>query len=171
MLTLQGNQQVALLRHNPITKVSSTLCCRILSIKVNYAILRQQISLHDKRSNLPCSHRICNLLCPALLGSLRELKSAISAREVTCPRKASAFFFNTFRRIAVYSLRTMNYYCYLLFQDTNQKIYYIPDASNMPSQLFRKCLAPHLAAPCWNWKNETYIDNMMRTMALFKRNG
>lgn len=42
MLTLQGNQQVALLRHNPITKVSSTLCCRILSIKVNYAILRQQ---------------------------------------------------------------------------------------------------------------------------------
>lgn len=60
---------------------------------------------------------------------------------------------------------------YLLFQDTNQKIYYIPDASNMPSQLFRKCLAPHLAAPCWNWKNEAYIDNMMRTMALFKRNG
>ena len=53
VLTLQGNQQVALLRHNPITKVSSTLCCRILSIKVNYAILRQQISLHDKHSTSP----------------------------------------------------------------------------------------------------------------------
>lgn len=57
---------------------------------------------------------------------------------------------------------------YLLFQDINQRIYYIPDASNMPSQLFRKCLAPYLGAPCWDWKSEAYVDSMVHTMALFK---
>ena len=58
---------------------------------------------------------------------------------------------------------------YLLFQDVNQKIYYISDASNMPSQLFRKCLAPHLGADCWDWRSECYSDNIVQTMKLFER--
>lgn len=57
---------------------------------------------------------------------------------------------------------------YLLFQDIDQRIYYIPDASNMPSQLFRRCLAPYLGATCWDWKKDAYIDNMIRTSTLFK---
>lgn len=57
---------------------------------------------------------------------------------------------------------------YLLFQDVDQKIYYISDASNMPSQMFRKCLAPHLGMDCWDWRRENYSDNMVRTMNLFK---
>lgn len=57
---------------------------------------------------------------------------------------------------------------YLLFQDINQKIYYIPEAANMPSQLFRKCLAPYLGADCWDWRNETYSDNIIKTISLFK---
>lgn len=56
---------------------------------------------------------------------------------------------------------------YLLFQDTDQSIYYLPDASNMPSQLFRKCLAPYLKADQWDWHNETYLDNITQTIELF----
>lgn len=57
---------------------------------------------------------------------------------------------------------------YLLFQDVDQKIYYISDASNMPSQLFRRCLAPHLGMECWDWRSENYSDNIIRTFGLFK---
>lgn len=57
---------------------------------------------------------------------------------------------------------------YLLFQDIDQKIYYIPDASNMPSQLFRKCLAPYLGAGYWDWRDENYSDNILKTLSLFK---
>lgn len=56
---------------------------------------------------------------------------------------------------------------YLLFQDTDQAIYYFPDASNMPSQLFRKCLAPYLKADHWDWHNETYSNNITKTIELF----
>lgn len=57
---------------------------------------------------------------------------------------------------------------YLLFQDLNQRIYYISDASKMPSQLFRKCLAPHFGADCWDWRSESYSKNITRTIELFK---
>jgi len=57
---------------------------------------------------------------------------------------------------------------YLLFQDLDQKIYYISDASNMPSQLFRKCLAPYLGAECWDWRVESYSNNILETISLFK---
>ncbi len=56
---------------------------------------------------------------------------------------------------------------YLLFQDTDGQIYYIRDASAMPSQLFRQALAPHLLADQWNWRKESYAANMAKTMALF----
>lgn len=57
---------------------------------------------------------------------------------------------------------------YLLFQDLDQKIYYFSDASNMPSQLFRKCLAPYLSAECWDWRVESYSNNILKTINLFK---
>lgn len=57
---------------------------------------------------------------------------------------------------------------YLLFQDIDRKIYYISDASNMPSQLFRKCLAPYLGAKCWDWRTENYSSNILDTISLFK---
>lgn len=56
---------------------------------------------------------------------------------------------------------------YLLFQDLDQKIYYSPDASNMPSQLFRKCLAPYLGAEHWDWRSKSYSDNITKTIELF----
>lgn len=58
---------------------------------------------------------------------------------------------------------------YLLFQDLNQRIYYISDASKMPSQLFRKCLAPHLDAAHWDWRSEAYSDNIIQTIELFSQ--
>ena len=58
---------------------------------------------------------------------------------------------------------------YLLFQDLNQRIYYISDASKMPSQLFRKCLAPHLGAAHWDWRSEAYSDNIIQTIELFSQ--
>lgn len=58
---------------------------------------------------------------------------------------------------------------YLLFQDLDQKIYYVSDASNMPSQLFRKCLAPYLGAKNWDWHNESYSDNIIQTIDLFSQ--
>lgn len=58
---------------------------------------------------------------------------------------------------------------YLLFQDFDQKIYYVPDASNMPSQFFRKHLAPYLDADNWDWRSETYSDNIIQTISLFSQ--
>ena len=55
----------------------------------------------------------------------------------------------------------------MLFQDLDKDIYYIPDASEMPSQVFRKCLASYLGAEQWNWRNESYSDNILRTIDLF----
>lgn len=58
---------------------------------------------------------------------------------------------------------------YLLFQDLDQKIYYVSDASNMPSQLFRKCLAPYVGADHWDWRCECYSDNITQTIELFNQ--
>lgn len=57
---------------------------------------------------------------------------------------------------------------YLLFQDVDQKIYYASDAGGMPSQLFRRCLAPYLGVESWDWRSEKHLNNMIRTMKFFK---
>ncbi len=57
---------------------------------------------------------------------------------------------------------------YLLFQDVDQKIYYLPDASKLSSQFFRKCLAPHLNVDCWDWRRENYKDNIVKTIDVFR---
>lgn len=57
---------------------------------------------------------------------------------------------------------------YLLFQDTDERIYYISNAENMPSQLFRRQLAPYLGAECWDWRSEQYLDNIIKTIQLFE---
>lgn len=59
---------------------------------------------------------------------------------------------------------------YLLFQDTDGSLYYIPDAVGLPSQLFRRLLAPLLGAKKWNWREEPYARNMLRTIRLFNQN-
>lgn len=56
---------------------------------------------------------------------------------------------------------------YLTFQDIDQKIYYIPNAIGLPSQLFRKLLSPLLGAEEWDWRKESYEGNMIRTINLF----
>lgn len=56
---------------------------------------------------------------------------------------------------------------YLIFQDLDQTIHYKPDAGGMPSQFFRKCLAPYFKADEWNWKEELYPENLMKTIQLF----
>lgn len=57
---------------------------------------------------------------------------------------------------------------YLLFQDINKAIYYKQDADGVPSQFFRKCLSPYLNASQWDWKQEYYLSNFIKTMELFK---
>lgn len=57
---------------------------------------------------------------------------------------------------------------YLLFQDLNKVIYYKPDAHEFPSQFFRKCLAPYFKAEKWDWRQEYYQENFIKTMDLFR---
>ena len=57
---------------------------------------------------------------------------------------------------------------YLLFQDLDKVIYYKPEAEGYPSQFFRKILAPYFSADQWNWKEEYYTNNFIRTLELFK---
>ncbi len=57
---------------------------------------------------------------------------------------------------------------YLLFQDTNNIIYYNENGDKYPSQLFRKCIAPFLNSKQWDWKKEYYEENLIKTLKLFK---
>lgn len=57
---------------------------------------------------------------------------------------------------------------YLLFQDTDGTVHYKPDASNLPSQYFRKCLAPYLHANQWDWRLEQNPENFIETYKLFR---
>lgn len=57
---------------------------------------------------------------------------------------------------------------YLLFQDLNRIIYYKPDTQGFPSQFFRKCLAPYFKAKKWDWKQELYKENFIKTIELFR---
>ena len=46
--------------------------------------------------------------------------------------------------------------------------HYYTLTSYMPSQLFRKCLAPYLGANYWDWRSESYSNNILETISLFK---
>lgn len=63
---------------------------------------------------------------------------------------------------------TLQKYGYYFALSGNQKLYYISDSSYMPSQLFRKCLAPYLGANYWDWRSESYSNNILETISLFK---
>lgn len=66
------------------------------------------------------------------------------------------------------SYRKIGNYNMALLHINNQKLYYISDSSYMPSQLFRKCLAPYLGANYWDWRSESYSNNILETISLFK---
>lgn len=57
---------------------------------------------------------------------------------------------------------------YLLFQDINNKIYYNPDAAQIPSQFFRKCLAEQAGVEQWDWKKRNYHENFLQTIKIFQ---
>lgn len=59
---------------------------------------------------------------------------------------------------------------YLLFQDLDKKIYYIPDAYKYPSQFFRKCISPYYGTNNWDWKQDIHIENFIKTLEIFKNN-
>lgn len=56
---------------------------------------------------------------------------------------------------------------YLLFQDADGALYYKPDAAGMPSQLFRKCLAPYFGTDDWDWRLNYFQANFIKTLELF----
>lgn len=56
---------------------------------------------------------------------------------------------------------------YLFFQDIDCSIYYKCNAMVFPSQFFRMCISPYLNAEQWDWKQEYYQDNIIKTIALF----
>lgn len=56
---------------------------------------------------------------------------------------------------------------YLLFQDLDNNIYYIPDALNYPSQFFRRCISPYLGTNLWDWKQEVHESNFIKTLEIF----
>lgn len=57
---------------------------------------------------------------------------------------------------------------YLLFQDLDKRIYYIDDAEKYGSQFFRRCIASYLNIPIWDWKQELYSNNILKTLELFE---
>lgn len=57
---------------------------------------------------------------------------------------------------------------YLLFQDLNGIIYYKPNTFGYPSQFFRKCLAQYVGVEKWNWRQEFYEKNFIKTMQIFR---
>lgn len=59
---------------------------------------------------------------------------------------------------------------YLLFQDSDGKLFLIPDASRYHSQFFRKVIANELnCAIEWNWKQSPCLEKMMKTYTTLKR--
>lgn len=57
---------------------------------------------------------------------------------------------------------------YLLFQDLNKKIYYIEDARKYDSQFFRKCISSYLNVAAWDWRQEIFSNNILKTLQLFE---
>ncbi len=57
---------------------------------------------------------------------------------------------------------------YLLFQDTDKRIYYKSDVEGMPSQFFRRCLSPYFNISLWNWRQEYGINNIVETLKIFE---
>lgn len=58
---------------------------------------------------------------------------------------------------------------YLVFQDVDKKVYYIPNAKELPSQFFRRCIANQINMDEWNWKTEYYTENITKTLRAFKK--
>lgn len=56
---------------------------------------------------------------------------------------------------------------YLFFQDIDCSIYYKRDVTGFTPQFFRMCISPYLNVEQWNWKQEYYIDNIIKTIKLF----
>jgi len=57
-------------------------------------------------------------------------------------------------------------HAYLIFQDIEETIHYIPDSSGFPSQFFRRHLAASLGMNEWDWRKECYIENLIATHCL-----
>ena len=55
---------------------------------------------------------------------------------------------------------------YLLFQDLDKNIYYIKDAKKYDSQFFRKCISSYLNVEVWDWRQEIFPDNLIKTLKL-----
>ena len=73
-----------------------------------------------------------------------------------------AYFNNEVNFIHDYSEEKIGYILTQLNISTNQ-------LDNMPSQLFRKCLAPYVGADHWDWRCECYSDNITQTIELFNQ--
>lgn len=58
---------------------------------------------------------------------------------------------------------------YLLFQDADKKIYYSSDVVDMPSQLFRRCLASIWGLSEWDWRKYPCSYIIRDTLRLFGR--
>lgn len=57
---------------------------------------------------------------------------------------------------------------YLFFQDVDSTLYYQPDAANIQSQFFRKCLSEQMGMEQWDWKKRSYQRNFVKTIKLFQ---
>lgn len=57
---------------------------------------------------------------------------------------------------------------YLLFQDLNEKVNYIPSAEGYPSQFFRQCLSYYFDNTSWDWRNNYQQINIFKTIKLFQ---
>lgn len=53
---------------------------------------------------------------------------------------------------------------YLMFQDSDGKVFLIPDGSKFQSQFFRRIIAGELGSAVeWDWKREPYFEKMLKT--------
>jgi len=60
---------------------------------------------------------------------------------------------------------------YLMFQDSDRKIYLIPDGTKFHSQFFRRVIAEKLDSVVeWDWKQEPYLEKMITTYYKLKEN-
>lgn len=56
---------------------------------------------------------------------------------------------------------------YLLFQDVNEIVYYLPSANGFPSQFFRQCLSYYYNTN-WDWRKDYQQNNLFNTIKMFE---
>lgn len=93
--------------------------------------------------------------------------------QVIWPNISRDYNLNEYKTIASYeslflSWKTKLPNTYLLFQDVDKTIYYLSDFKGIPSQFFRKCLASYIGISQWDWKQENFQINFLKTLELFK---